>query len=223
MPRLEIVKNSFQTVMDRATYCIPDNEFDAEMVTGRFVCLLLCARCHESCAVSGDFSNEVLPWDGTQIQNCIPRSITPPPPMIAIPKACPKPLRDEVVAAFSLYWIDLSACLNRIRNALELLLDDLKARKWSNDKKNRLSLHHRIENLKKKRPKLEELCDRMMAVKHLGNAGSHPGINVVHEDVFDDFDILERFLEDMYSEHPGELARTVKQINQRKGPRKPKC
>ncbi|QEH36352.1 hypothetical protein OJF2_49130 [Aquisphaera giovannonii] len=61
-----------------------------------------------------------------------------------------------------------------------------------------------------------------MAVKNLGNAGSHPGDKVTHDDVFDGFDILERVLEDMYSEHPGELAKAVKEINRRKGPRKSK-
>jgi Domain of unknown function (DUF4145) len=146
--------------------------------------------------------------------------------MISIPRACPKGVREEVVAAFSLYWIDLAASLNRIRNALELVLDDLKVPKSTLDKvkkkRNRLNLHNRINILKKKRPKLEIICERMMAVKHLGNAGSHPGVPVFADDVFDGFDILERVLEDMYSEHPGELARAVKQINQRKGPRKPK-
>ncbi len=118
-----------------------------------------------------------------------------------------------MVAAFSLYWIDLAACLNRIRNALELVLDDLKVPKSTLDKvkkkRNRLNLHHRIEKLKSDRPKLKDICDWMMAVKHLGNAGSHPGVPVFADDVFDGFDILERVLKDMYSEHPGEFARAL--------------
>jgi hypothetical protein len=82
-----------------------------------------------------------------------------------------------------------------------------------------VTLHKRIENLQATRPKLKELCDQMMAVKHLGNAGSHPGIQVRDTDVFDALDILERILQDTYSGHPGQLARAVKQINKRKGPR----
>ena len=58
------------------------------------------------------------------------------------------------------------------------------------------------------------------AVKHLGNAGSHPGIKVTDDDVFDGFDILERVLQDMYSDDSSELSRTVTQINMKKGPRK---
>jgi hypothetical protein len=226
MPSLVVVKDSYQTIMDRATYCIPDHEFDPESVTGRFVCLLCCTRCHESCAVSGNFTNSRDPFDGSEIQHGTPRMVTPSPPLIAIPAACPKAVGAEVTGAFSLYWIDLAACLNRIRNALELVLDDLKVPRFTLDKakkkKNRLSPHHRIEKLEKQRPRLKLICERMMAVKHLGNAGSHPGGSVSADDVFDGFDILEKVLEDMYSKQSGELARAVKQINQRRGPRKPK-
>lgn len=62
----------------------------------------------------------------------------------------------------------------------------------------------------------------MVAVKHLGNAGSHAGEKVARKDVFDGFDILERVLNDMYTDHETELAKMVAQINKRKGPRKKK-
>ena len=114
---------------------------------------------------------EDFPVDGKQFfEDCTPSSIKPPPPMIHIPEKCPPTVRAEVVAAFSLYWCDLAAGLNRIRNALELVLDDLKIPKATMDKakrkKHRLNLHQRIEKLEKKRPALKEICDRMMAVKH---------------------------------------------------------
>jgi Domain of unknown function (DUF4145) len=83
-----------------------------------------------------------------------------------------------------------------------------------------MGLHERIEKLEQDKPKLKQICHRMMAVKHLGNAGSHPGVEVDAKDVFDGFDILERVLFDMYSGNESELAKTVAQINKRKGPRK---
>ena len=155
---------------------IPNHEFYAEMTTGQFVCLLKCRRCHAVCAVSGNYSVDVDHSDGSSFEHGRPQAVTPPPPMIAIPNACPAPVKAEVQAAFSLYWLDPAACLNRIRNALELVLDDLKVPKStrSNGKKHRLNLHQRIERLEKSRPRLTEICERMMAVKHLGNAGSSP-------------------------------------------------
>jgi Domain of unknown function (DUF4145) len=227
---LLIVKDSFRTVLDgegSRNWDQPD--FDPVFDTGRFVCLLVCTKtgCGESCAVSGNYDiAEGYTEQGYPIYYATgrPTSITPPPPMILIPRACPDPVRAEVVAAFSLYWNDLASSLNRIRNALELVLDDLKIPKSTLDKvkkkKHRLSLHHRIVKLKQMRPRLKDICERMMAVKHLGNAGSHPGVKVEAADVFDGFNILERVLQDMYSEDPGELARAVRQINRRKGPRK---
>jgi Domain of unknown function (DUF4145) len=225
---LTLAKDSLRTLNDWESNTIAPHEFHPTSVTGCFVCLLYCTKCGETCAVSGSFNTfEDFPVDGNQFfERCKPTSIHPPPPMIHIPEECPSAVRAEVVAAFSLYWRDLAASLNRIRNALELVLDDLKISKSTVDKvkrkKYRINLHQRIERLRKKRPALKEICDRMMAVKHLGNAGSHPGVKVRADDVFDGFDILERVLQDMYSAHAGVLARTVKQINQRRGPRKAK-
>jgi hypothetical protein len=226
VPALTLVKDSLRTLNDWKSDHTPEQEYYPTQVTGCFVCLLYCMKCGEVCAVSGNFETyEDFPVDGNQFfERCTPSSINPTPPMIDIPAKCPSVVKAEVVAAFSLYWCDLAASLNRIRNALELVLDDLNIPKVNVDKakrkRHRLNLHQRIERLEKKRPALKKICDRMMAVKHLGNAGSHPGVKVKAVDVFDGFDILERVLQDRYSAHAGVLARTVKQINRRRGPRK---
>lgn len=242
---LTMVKDSFHTIVDRRTVeGREDESWEHEFTTGRFVCLLECSKpnCHESCAVAGnhDVTQAHDQFGGRLYATAKPKSIIPPPPMILIPGMCPDDVRDEVVAAFSLFWNDYAASLNRVRNALELLLNNLGAKRGIMTTKTpkpgslppaagaappkkklfSLTLHQRIERLAKDKPKLIEICDRMMAVKHLGNAGSHPGTMVTIDDVFDGFDILERVLQDMYSEHPGELARAVQQINKRGGPRK---
>lgn len=224
---LALVKNSLRKVNDWRSEHIPDHEHGPMQVTGCFVCLLQCVKCGEVCAVSGSFETyEDIADEGIRlVQRCTPSSVNPAPRMIHIPAECSCAVRAEVAAAFSLYWCDLAASLNRVRNALELVLDDLKIPKVTIEKerrkKRRLSLHQRIEKLEKRRPALKEICERMMAVKHLGNAGSHPGVKVKAGDVFDGFEILEWLLQDMYSAHAGVLARTVKQINRRRGPRKP--
>jgi Domain of unknown function (DUF4145) len=182
-------------------------------------------ECQESCAVSGNYdTHEYGDEDGAHwCDRGHPTLITPPPPMIHIPEDCPQPIREELTASFGLFWSDLASCLNHIRNTLELVLDELKVPKSALSKKDntrhQLTLHNRIKKLESNRPKLKELCERMMAVKHLGNVGSHPGMVVRDWDVFDGLDILERLLQDIDSGHPGQLARVVKQINKRKGPR----
>jgi hypothetical protein len=218
-----MIKGSFKCQEDACSKRLSDTpNYDPEEISGQFVCLLQCTRAScEACAVSGRYS---VARDETGYYNsCKPLSITPPPALIPIPDNCPKAVREETEAALMLFWCDDAASLNRIRNALELLLDDLKIPRGKNDhvakKRKRLNLHQRIELLEQKRPKLKEICARMMAVKHLGNAGSHSGDKVNREDVFDGLDILERVLHDMYSIHEGELAKMVRQINKRKGPR----
>lgn len=142
--------------------------------------------------------------------------------MIRIPERCPKPIADEVRAAFGLFWLDHSSALNRIRIAIELLLTKMGVKRHgqkSGGGRTRLSLDSRIAILRSKKPKLTWLCDQLLAVKHLGNAGSHPG-DVQIKDVFDGFDILEQILNDTYSNDASLLAKMVRQINKRKGPRR---
>ncbi len=225
---LSIVKDSFQTTYDAETADkADDRNFASEDATGRFVCLLQCGRsgCGETCAVSGNYSTGVADTDRGyfEYEDCQPLSITPPPPVIQIPPGCPEPIKQEVLSAFMLHWSDYASCLNRIRNALELLLTDLKVpRTTVNNRRKRVlhSLHARIQILEHAKPRLRDICERMMAVKHLGNAGSHSGVKVERKDVFDGFDILERVLHDMYSTTDSELAKMVRQINKREGPRK---
>jgi hypothetical protein len=223
---LVMVKDSFLTVDDGSTSrdsgC-PD--FLPEFVTGRFVCLLKCTKvgCWESCSVSGNFTTGEA-YDDQESWNYSsgrPISITPPPRMIQIPRACPEKIREQVVAAFALFWMDYAASLNRIRNAIELLLTEMGVKRHARNKKgglSRLSLDSRIALLRAKKTIFSDLCDRLLAVKYLGNAGSHPG-DVKMDDVFDGFDILERVLRDIYSRSDTLLSRMVRQINRRKGPR----
>lgn len=156
--------------------------------------------------------------------------IWPSLPIIQIPPTCDKGISEELRCAFDVFWIDAAACLNHIRQATELILTMLKVPRTTlatrrpgatSARRVDLSLHSRIDKLKSARPKLADLCERLMAVKHLGNAGSHPG-EVTREDVFDGFDIMERILDDLYSNNDSNLAKIVREINSRKKPRKKK-
>jgi len=152
----------------------------------------------------------------------VPTAFHTAPALIRVPANCPVGILVEVRSAFSLFWCDFASCLNRIRNAIELLLNEMGVKRYGikgDGKRARMSLDNRIGFLRSKEAKLGDLCDRLLAVKHLGNAGSHPG-NVKKEDVFDGFDILEHVLLEKYENPHSQLSHMVKQINKRKGPRK---
>lgn len=224
---LSVVENSFNTIPDsKSTLNRNHEDYEAVFETGRFVCLLKCskAKCEETCAVSGNYgmTEDHDESSYTTYATGYPKSITPPPQMIHIPPACPMKIKKEVKAAFRLYWLDHSSALNRIRNAIELLLTEMGVKRYGEKRgggRMRLSLGSRLEVLRSKRTDMSNLCERLLAIKHLGNAGSHPG-DVHVDDVFDGFDILEHVLTETYTNHASELAKMVKQINQRKGPRK---
>jgi Domain of unknown function (DUF4145) len=205
-----------------------------DATTDEGVCCLLirCGRpdCRETCAVIGRYETwDVDDEDSPGLQTvCTPAMIEPPPPIIRLPAACPKPVKREVGRDFALFWSDHAACLNSIRHAIELVLADLGVppRHRVTDKKTgavrieRFVLHQRIDRLRKQRPRMASLCERLVAVKHLGNAGSHPG-DVFIEDALDCFEIVEDVLAAVYGDG-GRLEKTVKEINKRKGPRRRK-
>lgn len=116
---------------------------------------------------------------------------------------------------FSLYWIDKSACANKIRTAVELILDDLRIRKRAkNNRKIKLSLHHRIELYGEKKP---DIANLLMAIKWLGNYGSHTG-ELDQEDILDGLDMLQLALNKIYLKSIERIEQLSKTIRRKKGP-----
>lgn len=199
---------------------------DVEDEHGAVGCVVRCNRhdCGEVCSVAGYYYTEMRFFDEGEspVAVCWPQMITPAPPMIHVADKCPENIQGEICAAFRVFWCDKPACLNHVRQAIELLLTTMRVpcTRTVNGTRRRRSLHQRIEWLKNRRPRLSDLCDRLMAVKHLGNAGSHPSVEIDDQDVFDGFDILEHVLIQLYERTDSDLAKMVKEINKRKGPRK---
>ena len=70
-----------------------------------------------------------------------------------------------------------------------------------------------------KRQKYAHLKELLLAIKWLGNAGSHASTPLSLDDVFDAYEILEVVLNDLY-ENKVEFARKLaKDINKNRGPK----
>lgn len=212
---------SAQTLIERKD----DYGWQPEFDTGVFSALLGCARkdCLETCTVSGLY--EVVGDADETGQFTVdvyrPRSFCPTPAMIRLPDKFPNEIHNEVTAAFKLYWCDYGASLNRIRQAIELVLTEMGVKRYGKKRgggRSLLTLDSRIQVLESKKPSLADLCNSLRAVKHLGNAGSHPG-DVEQDDVFDGLDILEDIPLERYDNSQGRLAKMVRAINKRKKPR----
>jgi hypothetical protein len=201
-----------------------DRYWDLDWTKGRFACLASCSRCQEVIAICGHTEcRHEQDWDGTEyvseyVWYHYPTAVSPAPPMFPIPGRCLKEIQEEITGAFKLYWSDLSSSMNRLRTGVELLLTEMKIARFAMTRKGkrlRLSLHDRIVKLKPTRP---DLAEALLAVKWLGNAGSHPG-QVSQDDVLDGMELMEHILHERYEPRQKVVSRLSKEINRRKGSR----
>jgi hypothetical protein len=191
------------------------SEWDPEWVYDRFVCLICCDRCGEVCSVAGVTQVTQTHFDD-YAEDLEPHFIQPAPEIIKIHKSYPKVVAEELRAAFSLFWNDPGSALNSIRSSLEALLDSEKVqrrKKGKRGKLNKLVLHERIKIFL---PKDVLTRDKLLAVKNLGNAGSHTG-TVRRQQVLEAFELMESILEVVVEKRPQRLERMAREINKRKG------
>lgn len=125
----------------------------------------------------------------------------------------------EIERSFGLFFFCPASSANRLRSAIEHLLTDLGVNKTRlvNRKRRRLSLHERIMKMPSK---FLNVKDQLMAVKWLGNAGSHDSNKISHGDVMDLYRILIVILEEIYCDRQREARGLAKKINKCKGPRR---
>lgn len=179
---------------------------------------LKCNECNETVAVSGFMSEENYPSDeeiGIQ-KSITPVVFYPAPKIIEIPKSCPKNVTKILNETFGLYWLDLGSCANKIRISIEVLLNEQKVPTTMTTKKGEieLTLHKRLEIFKNSNPEVSNL---LMAIKWIGNAGSHFS-DIKNDDVLDAYELLEFTLEKLYNDREQELLKLSDEINKNKKP-----
>jgi hypothetical protein len=152
-------------------------------------------------------------WDTVEIFT--PVALFPMPAIINIPLNCPLEVRGQLQEAFTLFYTSPPACAGRIRVAIELLLTTQKiaSRKLVKGLQRELSLHERIELFAKKN---SDIAHQLMALKWLGNSGSHPKrIRVQSSDVLDAFEILEHALFELIERRTERIAQLAKGLMDR--------
>ncbi|EMN0829941.1 hypothetical protein R8H71_002750 [Providencia rettgeri] len=97
-----------------------------------------------------------------------PQFFTPPLKYITIPRECPQAVKDNLIEAFYLTPLSLSSTVNRIRIAIENLLNSFKIPKTKIIKghRKRLNLHERIRIGSSKIKVLGRLEEAMTAFVH---------------------------------------------------------
>ena len=215
-----------QTAQSRKNQKRPDSEPD--WIRYVFACTFECshASCKEAIACSGvghvdviEYEDEEHGWVQTGEDRFTPQYFTPALKLLDIPDKCPATAGIHFEESFALFFADPGAALNSARAAVEAVLTDLGVKRFvvSKGKRRPLSLHQRIQLLP---PKFADLSDLLLAVKWLGNAGSHDGEPPNQGDVRIMYDLLEHVLSEIYEGKSKKLKAIAKKVNKKKGPPK---
>ena len=190
-----------------------------EEIVPKFSCWMQCgyADCGEVVSVSGYLTHHLFHANERDVEiarNLHPKVIIPSPPIIQIGKEVPGDIQEHLARSFTLFWIDNEACANRLRVALELVL-----KAWGfprEDENGRpVTLHQRIE-------KWQALYGRgalgmsLMALKWLGNAGSHED-GISRDRILDAYDIFASALKALFPEDLRPIEQLANDIVKSKG------
>ncbi len=200
-------------------------DWDPDWVSTVYSCLLKCTNegCQEVVANSGE---GILDWDIEHDEEGYPQQIygdyfkplyfQPHLVLIQIPEKTPAEVKEKLENSFRLFFSSPSAASSNVRAAVEAMLNDLNVNRYRlvNGKRRIINLHQRIDLLP---AKYDELKDMLMAVKWLGNAGSHQGGELTTDDVMDAYEIIEHVLSEVYEEKTKKLKAIAKKVNKAKG------
>ena len=193
--------------------------WDPGWITYTFTAWLQCghASCNQEFAVTGTGginpeydADEGMTWE----PYFTPKFCWPTLDIFDVPEKCPDELKTQLRAGFALFWSDPAATASRVRVALEHLMDHVGVRKRRRDKTGKflvLSLHSRIELFQKGEP---TIGSQLMALKWLGNTGSHDG-NVTPEELLDAFEILEHALAELIDRRTANVAVLARKMSKK--------
>lgn len=186
--------------------------FEPEWATKRFMAMLQCDQlnCGEVFMMHGsiDFVEEFEEQYGWYMAEVLrPAHVHPALHVFRISDEVPDSVKGPLVESFSLFWADLSACVAKMRVSLECALDELgvsRKRKTDKGKIVDLKLHDRIVAYQEKD---KEIGDSFMAIKMVGNLGSHE-VHVQNRDtIFDVYDLYEDALSEVFGKRSKKMTK----------------
>lgn len=195
-------------------------DWDPDWIDYVFACWGECTylSCKEPFAVAG--KGGISPYydeDQEEVwgEHFLATSCQPMPNIFTIPKNCPSEVSEPLMAAFSFFWNDPEACASRMRVSLEAIMNHLgipRKKKNKNGKYSDLTLHARIEKYSMTNPLLGS---QLLALKWLGNTGSHGGGSLSKSELLDAFEILEHALLEIIDERSKRVAALAKKLTKK--------
>lgn len=229
---LQIKKDTFAKEERRDSRNHSHEAWEPEWIEYVYTCLLECTndQCKEVVASTGIGSVESdlyqdskgdLAQDFSELFT--PKYFEPHLRLFTIPTGCAKSVSIPLNESFRLFFSTPSAASNNVRIAIENLLTELKVRRFNvvRGRRQFVNLHQRINLIP---PKFAHLKEFFLAIKWLGNAGSHATgedvIAVSLDDVMDAYELTDQILQEIYAPKTKRLTTLAKKINKKKGPAK---
>ncbi|MFM9760813.1 DUF4145 domain-containing protein [Streptomyces scabiei] len=194
-------------------------DWDPDWVHGHFSCLLKCQK--TSCdfvRLVGDTGLFLKSSEDGYTESFTPRFFIPHLPLIESYDLCPRTVQELIDAAAKIIWVDPSSAANRLRSAVEALMDDqgIPRKRVRDGRPYDVSLHNRIVSHKAAKPEHAVTTDLLLAVKWIGNVGSHDH-RLRISDVLDGVEILDHTLDQIYDSTKDEIRRKAAAIAARRG------
>jgi len=194
---------------------------------GMFSIFLNCssASCQAQVVLIGEDSNRCVEgYDGSPDYETYyaPRFFLPTIPLFPVSKNLPETVKGQLMLSFSHFWNDPSAGGNSLRRAMEALMDHFKIRRkrlTPKQKMHKLVLHDRISEWGKSKPEYQNLSELLLAVKWIGNAGSHQA-DLTKNDLVEAYKLAEHVFSEVFDTRTETLKKIAKRVNKSKGPAK---
>ena len=221
--KLIIIKDTFhyeETKKSKLQH--PSEGFTPWDVDYVYSCLLKCSKCNDIISNSGTggiamaYTCDEYGHSPDYSQNeFFPKYFSPNLKLFKYPKTTNIEVTKEINKSFSLFFCDPSSSANHIRIAIEKLLNYLKV---DSVKENGtyINLHNRIEKLSDDSNKYK---NHLLAIKFIGNAGSHSDKRITKNDVLDAYEIINELLIEIFDKKSEKMDNMIKEINEKKGPR----
>lgn len=168
----------------------------------------------------------IFEYDPNIVKNQI-KYVDPPINIFEIPENTPQNIKKVIISSFSLLWIDLDSCANKLRITIELLLTNLNIKKERHKKNKKtgiteampIPLSIRIQDLQKGENEFSKFADQLFAIKWIGNLGSHEPSNIDRNRIIEAYEIIEHLLNEIFDNRDKYIQSKTKEIIENKGRR----
>jgi hypothetical protein len=196
---------------------------EPEWTVERFCAFLICNNnmCGEEISVSGDIEwvdelDEEHGW--YVVGNLRPKNMTPSPPIISLPPDLDAEIQEDIIKSFSLYWIDLDSCANKLRISVEKILDHFKIPRQQTNRNGKVIFLRLVDRIDAFKEISEEHASTMDALRLVGNLGSHDG-GLERGMLLDTYRIFEAALKQMFADDAHEIKAIRQKIIDKLAPK----